>query len=143
MRLGKPKKQEASDVIVSATTKTEMGTIAEERDDSQLMVLTAIAAFGAQFPLIYCRKSISRTGPIREKNNYITSMIISFEIPRRPSLRRFYFWTGRKRNSLRKMKNCGPKGNTKGQFFLVSRWAGQSYYSPSDCTRRIPKNYLY
>jgi hypothetical protein len=49
--VGKPNKQEAPDVIVSATTKTGKVTIAEERDDSQLTVLTAISALGDSIPL--------------------------------------------------------------------------------------------
>jgi hypothetical protein len=56
-RVGKPKKQEALDVVVSPTMKTGPVTIAEECDDSQLRVLTAISAFGDSVPLFFITKN--------------------------------------------------------------------------------------
>jgi hypothetical protein len=52
-RIGKPKKQETPDVSISATTKTGTVTIADEREDNQLTVLTAISAFEDSIPPLF------------------------------------------------------------------------------------------
>jgi hypothetical protein len=71
MRRGKPKKQEAPDVIVSAIMKTETVTIAEERDDSQLTVPTAISAFGDSIPpLVITRNKIFEPGRLEREQLY-------------------------------------------------------------------------
>jgi hypothetical protein len=56
-RVGKPKKQETPDVVVSATTKTGTVTNAKKRDDSQLMVLTAVSAFEDSIPHLFIPKN--------------------------------------------------------------------------------------
>jgi hypothetical protein len=56
-RVGAAKKQTRPEVIVDARTQAGTVTIAQERDDSQLTMLTAISAFGDSLPPMFITKN--------------------------------------------------------------------------------------
>jgi hypothetical protein len=55
-RVGAPKREARPEVIVASRTDPETLTVAEERDDNQLSVLTAISAFGGSIPPMFISK---------------------------------------------------------------------------------------
>ena len=70
-RIGAPKKQRAPEVIVAKETRPGTTTVPEERDDTQLTLLTAISAFGDSIPpLIISKNQTYEKSLLAQRNLY-------------------------------------------------------------------------